>query len=70
MTERPKYPKQRPVTVDRILLRPEEAAEAMAVSRGKVFELIARGELPSVLVGGSRRVPVDAIRAWVAKRIA
>jgi len=70
MTERPKYPKHRPAIVERLLLRPEEAAHAMSIGRGKVFELIARGELPSVLVGGSRRVPVEAIRAWIAKRIA
>ena len=70
MSERPKYPKRRPAIVEPLLLRPEQAAELLAVSRGKVFDLIARGELPSFLVGGNRRIPLDGLRAWIVKRSA
>jgi excisionase family DNA binding protein len=55
--------------MDRLLLRPVEAAEAIGVGRSKVYELLASGELPSVRVGSSVRVPVDALRAWIARQL-
>jgi excisionase family DNA binding protein len=54
--------------VERLLLRPAEAAEALGVSRSRAYELIAAGELPSVRVGGSVRVPVAELRRWIAAR--
>ena len=51
--------------VERILYRPAEAAEAIGVSRSRVYELINSGEIPSIKVGGVRRVPVDKLRDWV-----
>ena len=55
--------------MDRLLLRPIEAAEAIGVGRSKVYELLASGELPSLRIGGSVRVPVDALRAWIARQL-
>ena len=52
--------------MDKLLLRPAEAAEAIGVGRSKVYELLASGELPSIRVGSSIRVPVDALREWIA----
>lgn len=51
-------------------LRPAEAAEAIGVGRSKVCELLASGELPSIRVGSSIRVPVDGLREWVAQQLA
>lgn len=60
--------------VDRLLLRPMEAAEAIGVCRSKMYELLASGEIPSIRIGGrvraSVRVPVDALRAWIERRLA
>lgn len=56
--------------MERLLLRPIEAAEAIGVGRSKVYELLASGELPSVRIGCSVRVPVDSLRAWIARRVA
>jgi excisionase family DNA binding protein len=50
-----------------LLLRPVEAAEALRISRAKVYALIASGELPHVQVGRFARVPVGALRAWIAE---
>lgn len=50
-----------------ILLRVEEAAELLSVSRSKAFELIASGELESVKIDKLRRVPRDAVEALVAR---
>jgi excisionase family DNA binding protein len=51
----------------RLLLRPEEAAERLAIGRSKVYELLASGELASVRIGTSRRVPTDALQRYVAE---
>lgn len=48
-----------------LLLRVDEAAEALALSRTKVYELMASGELESVKVGRSRRVPRSALDSLV-----
>jgi excisionase family DNA binding protein len=55
--------------MERLLFRPSEAAEAIGIGRSKMYELLASGELPSIRIGGSIRVPVDALRAWIASRL-
>jgi excisionase family DNA binding protein len=55
---------------ERILYRPTEAAEAIGVSRARVYELIAAGIIPSIRIGSSIRVPVEALRQWVARQVA
>jgi len=47
-----------------------EAAEAIGVGRSKVYELLASGELPSIRIGGSVRVPVDALQRWIDRQLA
>lgn len=54
---------------DRLLLRPIEAAEAIGIGRSKIYELLASGELPSIRIGGSVRVPVDALHAWIDRQL-
>ncbi len=51
--------------MDKLLLRPAEAAEAIGIGRSKVYELLASGELPSIRVGSCIRVPVAALREWI-----
>ncbi|MHB8992038.1 MAG: helix-turn-helix domain-containing protein [Chloroflexota bacterium] len=48
-----------------VLLRVEEAADLLRLSRAKVFQLVMDGSLPSVKIGKSRRVPADSLREWV-----
>ena len=55
--------------MEKLLLRPVEAAEAIGISRSKIYELLASGELPSVRIGASVRVPVEALRAWIAEQL-
>jgi excisionase family DNA binding protein len=52
-------------TNDDRLLRPEEAAQLLGISRSKVHELARLGVLPYVQVGGRRRIPGGALKAWV-----
>jgi excisionase family DNA binding protein len=48
------------------LLRPEEAAQLLGVGRTKLFELLRTNDLRSVTVGGSRRIPIEDVDAFVA----
>ena len=54
--------------MERVLLRPEEAAEALGISRTTAYELIRKNELPSIKIGRSRRVPVDGMLAWLHRQ--
>jgi excisionase family DNA binding protein len=58
----------------KLLLRPTEAASALGVSRARLYQLLASGEINSVKIGASRRVPavdlsnyVDRLRAESGK---
>ena len=48
-----------------LLLSVEEAAAQLSIGRSRMFDLIRRGEVLSVKVGGSRRIPYDSLRAYV-----
>jgi excisionase family DNA binding protein len=48
-----------------LLLRPDEAAVLLGISRSKVYSLIQRGRLPSVRLLGSVRVPTAALHALI-----
>lgn len=54
--------------MEKLLLKPTEAADLIGVGRSKVYALLADGTLPSVRVGGSVRVPTEALRRWVTER--
>ena len=51
----------------RLLLRPEEAARALGLSRARVFQLLATGELGSVKIGASRCVPIADLQGFVER---
>jgi excisionase family DNA binding protein len=55
---------------DRLALRPARVAEVLEISRSKTYELIAAGDIPSIRLGASIRVPVDALREWLARKTA
>lgn len=55
--------------MDKLLLRPAEAADAIGVSRSRMYELLATGTIPSIKIGGSRRVPVETLRTWVDRQL-
>lgn len=57
------------MSVERLAYRVPEFAAAIGVSRAKGYELIARGEVPSVRIGGSIRVPVAALREWMDRQL-
>lgn len=54
--------------MERLAVRPIEAAEAIGIGRSTVYALIASGELPSIRIRGSVRVPVEKLREWIAQK--
>lgn len=54
----------------RLLLRVGEVAELLSISRTKVYELVASGQIPSLHLGRSRRIPLVALRTWVDEQVA
>ena len=59
---------KRETTVEPLLVRVEEAARMLSLSRSTIYEMMDAGELPSVRRGTARRIPVAALRAWVAQQ--
>ncbi len=55
--------------MEKLLVRPSEAAEMLGLGRSKVYAMLASGELPSVRIGKSVRVPTEALRLWVQERV-
>ena len=56
--------------VNRKLYRVEEAAQLLGVGRTRIFDLMKLGELRSVKIGGSRRVPAAALDEYIARLLA
>lgn len=47
--------------MEKKLLKVNEAAQMLSISRSKAYELIATGWLPSIRLGGSIRIPIAAL---------
>jgi excisionase family DNA binding protein len=56
------------VTIERLLLRPEEAREILGLGRTKIYQLISSGQLPIVRIGGSVRIPMDELKEWIKQK--
>lgn len=54
----------------RRMLTVEQAAEALNVGRTTMFALVKSGDIESVRIGHLRRIPADAIDAYVASLVA
>ena len=52
------------------MLKVEQAAARAALGRTRMYELIKTGEIQSVKIGRSRRIPVEALDAYVARLLA
>src|SRR5579863_3631419 len=51
----------------KLLLTVEEAAQQLSVGRPKMYELVMRGEVLSVKIGASRRIPTQAVEEYVVR---
>jgi excisionase family DNA binding protein len=58
-----RQPRTRQVEAE--LLRVTEAAEFLALSRTKVYEMAERGEIPAVKIGTAVRIPRRRLLEWI-----
>jgi prophage regulatory protein len=54
--------------MEKLLLKPSEAAQVLGIGRSLTYELIARKEIPSVRLGRCIRVPADSLQQWIKDR--
>lgn len=52
------------------LLRPKEVMQKLAVSKGKVYQMIRDGVIPSVNIDGCLRVPEEYLNAMIREQLA
>lgn len=52
----------------RIALRPKEAAPLIGVGVNRIYELCHRTDFPSIRVGNSFVIPVDALCRWLDRQ--
>ncbi len=51
----------------RLLLTVEEAADRLGIGRTLAYALVKSGEVESVQIGRLRRVPYDALNAYISE---
>ena len=51
-----------------LLLKPAEAAQLLNVGVSTVYDLAAKGMLPSIKIGKSVRIPKAELEAWLRER--
>ena len=54
----------------RLLLTVPETAEALAISRSKLYELLATNAVASIRIDGSRRIPLSALEEYISRLLA
>ena len=52
----------------KLLYRVDTAAALCEMGRSKFWELVMSGEIESIKIGRSRRIPAEALRSWVERR--
>ena len=52
---------------DRRLLRIEDAAQRLSVGRSTIYAMVAAGQIPSLKLARSLRIPADALDRWLAE---
>ena len=55
--------------MDKLLLSPADAGANLSIGRSKVYELMRLGQLRSVKIGASRRIPQAALADFIAALI-
>jgi hypothetical protein len=52
-----------------LLVKPRAACRLLACGNTRLYELLAAGELDSFLDGRSRKITIESIRRYVARRL-
>ena len=52
----------------RLALKVRKAAARIDVGASKMYQLVARGEIPAIRIDGSIRIPLEDLYDWVKER--
>jgi hypothetical protein len=63
-------PRKSATAVEPLVVRPAEAWRMLGCGPTYGYELLGRGELDSFVDGGARKITVDSIKAYIAKKLA
>jgi excisionase family DNA binding protein len=63
-------PAPQPLASNKLLLTPQEAAAALSINRSTLYVLLMREEIPSILIGSARWIPVHGLEEWIAGKLA
>lgn len=53
----------------KLLLTVEEAAHALGISRATLYPMLMRKQIPSIRIGGSRRIPLAVLQQYVQDQL-
>ena len=53
-----------------LLLRIDEVADRLAISRATTYRLIQRGTIPTIHIGSAVRIPAEALERWLQDQVA
>jgi excisionase family DNA binding protein len=56
--------------VSKLLLTVPEAGATLSISRAKLYQLMNAGAIPYLHIDRSRRIPLAALEAYIADRLA
>ena len=65
-TDRPAGPHGAARSEQKVLLDSRDVARLLGLGRTKVFEMMARSELPVIRIGRCVRVPREALMEWIS----
>ncbi len=54
-------------TAELLLLTVPQVAQILQIARGRAYELVADGQIPSIRLGRSVRVPRTALVGWIER---
>ena len=52
-----------------LLLTPQEAARRLSIARSSLYSLLLTGEIVSLKIGRSRRVPLAALAEYIDRKV-
>jgi len=54
-----------PENSQQLLLTTEQAGHALQIGRSHLYTILARGEIKSIKIGGSRRIPMTELERYI-----
>ncbi len=52
-----------------LLLTPAQAAERLSIARSSLYQLLLVGEIVSITIGRSRRIPLEALTEYLDRKV-